>query len=342
MSADGMVYTFDIQRGIPFWDGTELKAEDVVYTFQRQFKMGIGKVWGSLLSEVVTGIEFGEPISDSVLEEHIYETDEYTMVFNLTTPYAPFLSSLAYVGRGIIQKQAAVDAGSWFIGDTRDWTMVRDPAMEDVEGILAGVGFQCTGAYRPIEWSKGERILVERFDNYWMGPAKIKYILQLYVPERSTRYLMFMKGELDSTGIQAAELETFLNLPAEDEITVRTNKYTGMLDIIYFGQNFDEALAPPGTGVPGDFFDDVHMRKAFAYAFPYERYIQEVWLGWPDAAKGGLLPGWPGYYESFPYEYDLDKALEELKLAHGGKYYEEGFKVPFCYQAWATGMHDIM
>ena len=153
---------------------------------------------------------------------------------------------------------------------------------------------------------------------------------------------MFMKGELDSTGIQAAELETFLNLPAEDEITVRTSKYTGMLDIIYFGQNFDETLAPPGTGVPGDFFDDVHMRKAFAYAFPYERYIQEVWLGWPDAAKGGLLPGWPGYYESFPYEYDLDKALEELKLAHGGKYYEEGFRVPFCYQAWATGMHDIM
>jgi len=342
VSPDKKMYTFHLRKGIKFWDGTELKAEDVVYTWRRSMKLMVGKVWGALVGEAITGIEFGEPVPDSVLEEHIYSTDDYTVVFKLPKPYGPFLSSVAYMGRGIIQKKAAIEAGSWFMGDTRDWTLVRDPMMEDVNGILAGKGLQCTGAYKVKEWSKGERILVERNENYWKGPAPTKYVEGLYVPEHSTAYMMLKQGDIDMTDCSATQAEIFMALPPEEGIGVTPTKFTGFLTIIYFGINFDETRAPPGNKVPSDFFNDFHMRKAFAYAFPYERYIEEVQLGWADRAFGFLIPGWPGYYESYPYEYDPEKAAEEFKLAHGGKYWEEGFTLGYVYQAWAAGNHDMM
>ncbi len=342
ISSDKKTYTFKLREGIKFWDGTELKAEDVVYTWRRSIKLMVGKVWGALVGEAITGIPFGETVTDSALEEHIYATDDYTVVFELPRPYGPFLSSMAYTGRGIIQKKAAIDAGSWYMGDTRDWAMVRDPMMEDVNGIIAGEGLQCTGAYKIKEWSKGERVLVERNEDYWKGPAPTKYIEGVYVAEHSTAYMMLAQGDIDMTGVSAAQAETFMALPEEAGITITPTKFTGFLTIIYFGINFDEAGAPPGNDVPSDFFNDIHMRKAFAYIFPYERYIQEVHLGWADPAKGFLIPGWPGYEECYPYEYNPEKAIEEFKLAHDGKYWEEGFTLGYAYQAWAAGNHDMM
>lgn len=342
VSTDKTMYTFKLRKGINFWDGTELKAEDVVYTWRRSVKLMVGKVWGALVGEAITGIVFGDPVPDSVLEEHIYATDDYTVVFKLPKPYGPFISSVAYTGRGIIQKKAAIDAGSWFMGDTRDWAMVRDPMMEDVNGILAGKGLQCTGAYKVKEWSKGERVLVERNEDYWKGPAPTEYVEGIYVAEHSTAYMMLTQGDIDMTDCSATQAETFISLPAEARITVTPTKFTGFLTIIYFGINFDEAGAPPGNDVPSDFFNDIHMRKAFAYIFPYERYIEEVHLGWADPATGFLAPGWPGYYESYPYEYNPEKAIEEFKLAHGGKYWEEGFTLGYAYQQWAAGNHDMM
>lgn len=332
MSSDGKTYTFHLRHGVKFWNGDELKAEDVVYTFRRSFKMLVGRSWGSMFVVAATGVDYGDPISDSVLEEHIYATDDYTVVFKIDEPFGPLLTSVAYMGRGIIQKKTAIEGGSWYMGDTREWTGEPDPLMEDIEGIIAGK-VQCTGAYKIKEWSKSERILLERNEDYWKGPAPTKYILGMRIGEWSTKFLMLKQGDIDLTGrLKAENAEMIIHLPIEDQIDVSVVKYSGYVEIVYFGFNFDENIAPPENQVPGDFFNDVHMRRAFSYAMPYEKYIKEVWLGWPDRAKGALVPGWPGYYPNFPYEYDPVRAEEEFKLAHDGKYWDEGFTLSFCYQ----------
>ncbi len=327
VSSDGKMYTFHLRKGVKFWDGTELKAEDVVYTFRRSCKLQY--YWGGMLQKAVTGqgLDVG-PMPDSLLEERIYATDDYTVVFELDRAWAPFLGDIARAAFGIIQKKAAIEGGSWELGDGKDWEGVNpDPAFESVSAITAGETLQCTGAYKIVGWSKQERVLFERHEDYWKGPAPTKYILSLTVPEWSTRLLMLKAGDIDVTSTSVSEVEMLINLPPEEEIYVVPTKIQGYVEVMYFGWDIDMSKAPPDHQVPADFFSDVHMRRAFAYAFPRDKYIQEQYLGWAGPARGGLNPGFLGYYESYKYDYDLEKAAEELQLAWDGKYWEEGFQV---------------
>ena len=327
VTPDGKTYTFKIREGVKFWDGTELKADDVVYTFRRSLKLQ--HYWGGMFQNAVTGqgLDEGE-MPDFELTEHVYATDDYTVVFELDRAWAPFLTDIARASRGIIQKKAAIEGGSWELGDGKDWEGVNpDPAFENVDDITAGKVLQCTGAYKVVGWSKQERVLFERHEDYWKGPAPTKYILSLTVPEWSTRFLMLKAGDIDVTGTSVAEVEMLINLPPEEEIYVIPTKIQGYVEIMYFGWDIDMSKAPPDHQVPADFFSDVHMRRAFAYAFPRDQYIQEEYLGWAGPARGGLNPGFLGYYESYKIDYDLEKAAGELQLAWDGKYWEEGFQV---------------
>lgn len=71
-----------------------------------------------------------------------------------------------------------------------------------------------------------------------------------------------------------------------------------------------------GNGVPPTFFDDVHIRKAFAYAFDWDTFINEVYQGEAVQSYVLSLPGMPGYDPAAPhYNFDLAKSAEEFKLA---------------------------
>lgn len=71
-----------------------------------------------------------------------------------------------------------------------------------------------------------------------------------------------------------------------------------------------------GNGIPPDFFNDVHIRRAFAYCFDWDTVINEVWMG--EAVQSFVLPlpGMPGYDANAPhFTADLAKCEEEFKLA---------------------------
>jgi ABC-type transport system substrate-binding protein len=71
-----------------------------------------------------------------------------------------------------------------------------------------------------------------------------------------------------------------------------------------------------GNGIPADFFNDVHIRKGFAYSFDWDIYIDELYRGEAIQALQLPLPGMPGYDPEAPhYTLDLEKAAEEFQLA---------------------------
>ncbi len=71
-----------------------------------------------------------------------------------------------------------------------------------------------------------------------------------------------------------------------------------------------------GNGIPPTFFDDVHIRKAFAYCFDWDTMVNEIYQGEAVQAPTLFLPGMIGYNAETPtYTMDLEKCAAEFQLA---------------------------
>jgi ABC-type transport system substrate-binding protein len=97
-----------------------------------------------------------------------------------------------------------------------------------------------------------------------------------------------------------------------------------------------------GNGIPPDFFTDVHIRKAFAYSFDWDTFINDVYKGEAVQSIQLALPGMPGFDAAAPhYATDLDKATEEfkastLKSADGQSVWDVGFRIQMLYNQGNT------
>jgi ABC-type transport system substrate-binding protein len=103
-----------------------------------------------------------------------------------------------------------------------------------------------------------------------------------------------------------------------------------------------------GNGIPATFFDDVHIRRAFAYCFDWDTVINDVYKGEAVQSKVLSLVGMPGFDpEASFYSMDLDKCAEEFQLADVDKdgiaagedpddVWEMGFRVQMLYNTGNT------
>jgi ABC-type transport system substrate-binding protein len=97
-----------------------------------------------------------------------------------------------------------------------------------------------------------------------------------------------------------------------------------------------------GNGIPPDFFLDIHIRKAFSYAFDWGTFITDVYKGEASQSLEIPLPGMPGYDLNAPhYTFDLTKAADEfkastLKSPDGKSVWDVGFRVQMLYNQGNT------
>ncbi|MDE0088711.1 MAG: ABC transporter substrate-binding protein [Candidatus Poribacteria bacterium] len=93
-SADGLMWTFHLQQGVQFHDGTPLNANAVVFSLSRP-----------------------NALSRSFYEEFIDQItalDDFTVQIHLKTPYAPFLSTMASSENAIVSPAAVAHFGESF------------------------------------------------------------------------------------------------------------------------------------------------------------------------------------------------------------------------------------
>ena len=106
-----------------------------------------------------------------------------------------------------------------------------------------------------------------------------------------------------------------------------------------------------GNGIPPDFFNDVHVRKAFSYCFDWGTFVNDVYNGEAVQSFTLPLPGMPGYDLNAPhYTFDEAKCEEEIKLADldkdgiaagdeaedGGDVWNTGFRVQMAFNQGNT------
>ncbi|HEY4432712.1 MAG TPA: ABC transporter substrate-binding protein [Paenibacillus sp.] len=83
ISEDGLTYSFELRDGLKFSNGTDVTAEDAVFSLERHLKVG-------------------GPLAISAKVDTIKAQDNKTLVIKLKEPYTPFISELSNFSNGII------------------------------------------------------------------------------------------------------------------------------------------------------------------------------------------------------------------------------------------------
>lgn len=127
-SEDGLTNTITLRQGVPFHNGEEMMAADVIASIER---------WGQL-----SGV--GKGLMERT--EEITEVDDYTIEFAMSEPYGIFVTALAFNNQGCaIYPKSVIDK----VG--------LDPLNDEFIG---------TGPYRFVERQADAFIRFERFEDY--------------------------------------------------------------------------------------------------------------------------------------------------------------------------------
>jgi len=149
---------------------------------------------------------------------------------------------------------------------------------------------------------------------------------------------MLKAGDADSISISERDLP-LVEGAAGIRVIDRLRQNTIVGAVMWFVAEVETQGSPyvgsgrlDGQGVPGDFFADVHVRRAFGYAFDYSALIAAAYRGKALPARGMFPEGMLGYSARQEYfTHNADRAKEEFKAAFNGAVWERGFRFTIVY-----------
>jgi peptide/nickel transport system substrate-binding protein len=158
---DNKVWVIRLREGVKFHNGREMTAEDVKANFDWRLKTPKG--W--------------RPISGKELIKYLNRVeviDKYTFKIILDKPFSPLIRVLAWSVRGILPPEEVEKWGSKF--------------------TLHPVG---TGPFKVVEIKPKEKIVLERFDDYWGPKPYVDRVEVLFIRSDEARLIAMQKGELN-------------------------------------------------------------------------------------------------------------------------------------------------
>jgi peptide/nickel transport system substrate-binding protein len=264
---DPVTYIFHLREGVKFHNGTDFDAEDVLWTFDRL----MGKIEGQSSTQAA---RFSAAI------ESVEALDDYTVKFTLTKPWDDFIPMMAadkYMD--ILSKEAFDELGDEY----------------GLEGVVG------TGPFQFKEWISGERIVIERFDDYWGEPAYVDEIVYRAIPEEATRQIALQTGEIDV--LLDPSIRSVEEMRADPSLQV-VSCDSGDEKVFYLN-----TTQPP--------FDDKQVRQAIFYAIDRQAVMDAVYYGLAPAGQG-IFPPWHWAYDPDANFYPYDPEMAKAMLAEAG------------------------
>ncbi len=284
ISRDGLVYVFQLHRGVRFHNGREVQARDFVYSLTRLFQepfRSLGLAAGYL--DAIVGVpEFVSGRAKTI--RGIRALDRYRLEIRLSRPYGALLSALALDQASVVPRECVEARGG-------------RPFAEHPVGC---------GPFRVTSGGDEERLVLASNPNYFIGKPAIDSIV-FYTPKGS------VEG-VDTDGAKALLRgdAAMANLPLNmlDEVkghpNIRVVRWQD-LSLSFIGMN---ARRPP--------LDDRRVRRAIALAMGREDMLN-LWPAGKVLSQGILPPGLPGYSpERRVYPHDPGAARAALASAGYG------------------------
>ncbi|MDE2787838.1 MAG: peptide ABC transporter substrate-binding protein [Chloroflexota bacterium] len=279
ISEDGLVYTFVLRENAKFHDGKPVTAQDVKWSIERAADPDtLSHTAETYLGDIVGAKEKLDGTADEVSGVRV--VDDRTIEFTIDAPKSYFLAKLTYPTAYVVDQEQVNDDGTW---------------LEEPNG---------TGPFKLATYEIGELIVLERNENYHLGPPHIESVQMIL--SGGSAMIMYENDEIHLTGVGLDDLPRLLD--PNDALHPQLHRSPQDFDVFYIGLNVAE---PP--------FDDAKVRQALNYAIDLQSIAENVLDGRVSPATGVIPPGFPSYTENLrSYHFNPDLARELMQESKYG------------------------
>src|SRR6266853_4712277 len=266
IAADGKAVTIKLRPNVKFHDGETLDAEAAKFSLERHLTMS-----GSFRKPELAAVD------------HVDVVDPLTISLVLKTPFSPLIAQLTDRGGMMVSPKAAKAAGDKF-----------------------GLRPVCAGPYKFVERVQQDRIVFEKFADYWnKDNVFIDRVVYLPIVDATVRLANLKSGGLDlierllATDIKAVRADSRLKLSTALELG-----YQGITINIGSDKN------------KGPLSQSAKVRQALDLSIDREAINQVVYNGEFKPGNQWINPDHPYYQKAFPVRgRDVAKAKALLKEA---------------------------
>ncbi|MUK89335.1 ABC transporter substrate-binding protein [Ornithinibacillus sp. L9] len=288
VSEDGLTYTFYLEEGVTFHDGTDFNAEAVKVNFERwsdpehEYAFTDDGYVYSMYGTMFGGFKGDE---GHVIQE-INVVSDHEIEFVLSRPLGFFLQNMAMT-----------------------YFAITSPAALEEYGAAINENPVGTGPFKFVNWSKDDSLTLEKFEDYRVeGLPKLDRVVFEVIPDNAARLISLRSGEIDI--MDGLNPDDAVGVESDDSLVLHTRAEN----------NFGYV----GFNVQKEPLDQLEVRQAINHAIDREAIAEALYAGYANPAKNPLPPSYMGYNdEVVEYEYDLDRAKE--LLAEAG--YEDGLEI---------------
>jgi peptide/nickel transport system substrate-binding protein len=263
-SADGKEMTIKLRPGVKFHDGEPFDAEAAKYSLERHLTFPTS---------------FRKPELATV--DHVDVVDPLTIKLVLKTPYSPLIAQLTDRAGMMVSPKAAKEAGDKF-----------------------GLKPVCAGPYKFVERVQQDRIVFEKFADYWnKDNVFIDKVVLLPIVDATVRLANLKSGGLDLIErVLATDIKT---VQADPKLKLATAPDLGYLGLT-ININNDKSKGPLGQSEK--------VRQALDLSIDREAVNQVVFNGEFTPGNQWVSPAHPYYQKAFPVRgRDIAKAKALLK-----------------------------
>jgi len=277
VSDDGLVYTFNIKKGVKFHDGSPLTAQDFVYSWTR----AVLAETASYLAYHLAAIKGYQACQEGTATEleGVKAIDDYTLQVTLEYPYADFVNTLGHI---VFYPVKQADIEKW-----------GEEYTKHVNG---------TGPFKFVEWVDDQYINLVRNDDYYGEKAMLDKVEYKIIADENTAFLEFKAGNIDYTQIPTGKIKA-----TEEDPDLKDNVIAiPLLALYYYGMNLNTE----------PFKSNPKLREAMNYAIDRQNVCDVIMEGVPTPATGFVPKGIVGFKENqAPYKFDQEKAKALLAEA---------------------------
>ncbi len=247
---DDTTWEFKLRQGVVFHDGSPFTADDVVFTAKRaQDVPNSPSSFGTYLK----GKSFKK-------------IDDFTIQVSTERPYPLMPNDLAQIN--IVSKKAGMGATT-----------------EDYNSGKAAIG---TGPFKFVEWVPGDRLVLERNDDYWGNKPEWSKVIIKPIRSGPARVAAVLAGDVDF--IDSVPTTDIARLKADPNVTLSQGVSNRViyLHLDHFRDDSPFVKAVGGGAIKNP-LRDIRVRKAISKAINRPVIVERVMEGVAIQA-GQLLP----------------------------------------------------